>query len=243
MTSLEPAAKWEASSIRTWLNNEFFNTVFNDIEKNSINETKTGTTIDNVVLFSLEDVINPEFKFNTFKEDIFDYYYTSEALHRNCTDYSSTLDIDSIFLNRWFLRKVTGNLHRPAVVYGKKMPEFALGVINPDTGELESVMGTFCAIDYFDNVRASDKYGICPAIHIDLDTFDKIPVQVFGDIDGDNTISSSDARLVLRASVGLETFTEEIKALADVDKDGTVSSFDARLILRASVGLEDPTEW
>lgn len=60
-----------------------------------------------------------------------------------------------------------------------------------------------------------------------------------GDVDRDNSISSSDARLALRASVGLEELDEEQKKLADADFDDSISSADARLILRASVGLEE----
>ena len=57
-----------------------------------------------------------------------------------------------------------------------------------------------------------------------------------GDLDGDEGISSADARLCLRGAVGLDTLTpEQIKA-ADIDKDGDITSADARLILRASVG-------
>ena len=67
-----------------------------------------------------------------------------------------------------------------------------------------------------------------------------------GDVDGDGRISSADARLALRASVGLE---QAIKAgsaaykAADADGDGKVTSADARLILRGSVGLEDVSKW
>lgn len=59
-----------------------------------------------------------------------------------------------------------------------------------------------------------------------------------GDVDEDGTISSADARMALRASVGLEDLNEIQEKAADVDTDGTISSADARLILRASVGLE-----
>ncbi len=68
---------------------------------------------------------------------------------------------------------------------------------------------------------------------------------VMGDVDGDGNISASDARLALRASVGLESYDEsssEYKA-CDVDGDNKVTASDARLILRASVGLEDPEKW
>lgn len=66
-----------------------------------------------------------------------------------------------------------------------------------------------------------------------------VPEYILADIDGDGIISSSDARLALRASVGLETLSEEQVLAADVNNDGEVTSADARLILRASVGLEE----
>ncbi len=69
---------------------------------------------------------------------------------------------------------------------------------------------------------------------------------VLGDVDGTETVSASDARLVLRAAVGLDSFTIEQNTAADLDFDGTVSSSDARLVLRYSVALEsftyDPTQ-
>ena len=61
---------------------------------------------------------------------------------------------------------------------------------------------------------------------------------VAGDLDGDNVISAEDARLTLRAAVGLEELTPALVKAADVDNDGAVTSADARLVLRAAVGLE-----
>ena len=67
--------------------------------------------------------------------------------------------------------------------------------------------------------------------------------QMPGDVDADGELTSADARLALRASVGLEKQirrgTPAFRA-ADVDCGGEVTSSDARLILRASVKLEDP---
>lgn len=60
-----------------------------------------------------------------------------------------------------------------------------------------------------------------------------------GDVDGNGKITAADARLALRASVGLENLNPTKKATADIDGNGTVTAADARLILRASVGLED----
>lgn len=62
---------------------------------------------------------------------------------------------------------------------------------------------------------------------------------LLGDIDNSGSIESSDARTVLRASVGLESLSDEQQKTADVDNDNIISSSDARLILRMSVGLED----
>lgn len=55
-----------------------------------------------------------------------------------------------------------------------------------------------------------------------------------GDVDYDGKITAGDARLVLRAAVGLE---ELAKYSADVDGDGKITASDARIVLRKSVGL------
>ena len=70
--------------------------------------------------------------------------------------------------------------------------------------------------------------------------------QAPGDVDGDGELSSGDARLALRASVGLEKAIakgSDAWLAADADGDGEVTSGDARLILRASVGLEDASKF
>lgn len=60
-----------------------------------------------------------------------------------------------------------------------------------------------------------------------------------GDIDGDGKVMASDARLALRAAVGLVTLGGSTLYAGDVDNNGRMSAADARLILRAAVGLED----
>lgn len=59
-----------------------------------------------------------------------------------------------------------------------------------------------------------------------------------GDVDGDGFVKAADARLALRASVGLENLSDAARKAADADFDGNIKAADARLILRASVGLE-----
>ena len=65
-----------------------------------------------------------------------------------------------------------------------------------------------------------------------------------GDTDGDGKVSAADARLALRASVGLENLSSAQSAAADVDmpEENKVTAADARKILRVSVGLEDMQE-
>nr|MCR5041534.1 hypothetical protein [Clostridia bacterium] len=71
---------------------------------------------------------------------------------------------------------------------------------------------------------------------------------LLGDIDGNGSVEPADARLALRASVGLETIlpgTPEFTA-ADADGNGVIEPADARAVLRSSVALEplpeDPAE-
>lgn len=59
-----------------------------------------------------------------------------------------------------------------------------------------------------------------------------------GDVNYDGNVTAADARLVLRASAGLELFTQSQQKIADVNGDGNITAADARLILRKSAGLE-----
>ena len=60
-----------------------------------------------------------------------------------------------------------------------------------------------------------------------------------GDVNGNGEISAEDARLTLRAAVGLEQYEEGgLQAICcDYNLDGYVTAADARLTLRAAVGL------
>ena len=60
-----------------------------------------------------------------------------------------------------------------------------------------------------------------------------------GDVNGDGSVTSEDARYALRAAVGYDDSAEGIYLdAADVDGEG-ISSSDARIILRNAVGLEE----
>lgn len=60
----------------------------------------------------------------------------------------------------------------------------------------------------------------------------------YGDVDFDGAVTASDARLVLRTSVGLENLTPEALRRADLYDSAIITSANARTILRISVGLD-----
>ncbi len=60
-----------------------------------------------------------------------------------------------------------------------------------------------------------------------------------GDVNGDGVVNVTDAVLLLRSLVGLQTLTSDQRGRADVNGDGRINVSDAVLILRIVVGLED----
>ena len=62
---------------------------------------------------------------------------------------------------------------------------------------------------------------------------------IWGDVDGDGTITSTDARLTLQYYAGKIEESELNIDLADVDVDGEITSTDARLILQFYAGKID----
>ena len=67
-------------------------------------------------------------------------------------------------------------------------------------------------------------------------TSDKL---VYGDVSGNGVVEPADARLALRAALGLEHLNILQTAAGDVTHTGAVDVSDARLILRISLGLEN----
>ena len=78
-------------------------------------------------------------------------------------------------------------------------------------------------------------------------TGEKLPVSILpGDVNGDGSVNTGDARMALRIAIGLEPeITPDTKAYktADVDGNGSVTTGDARYILRRAIGLQDPEIW
>lgn len=61
---------------------------------------------------------------------------------------------------------------------------------------------------------------------------------LMGDVNADGKITASDARLALRFSAGLDTYTSAQQAKCDINSDGVITAADARLILKLSASLE-----
>ena len=59
--------------------------------------------------------------------------------------------------------------------------------------------------------------------------------RVLGDLDGDGEVTAADARIALRAAVGMEILSAEQIKSADMDGDGKITAADAREILRKAV--------
>ena len=59
-----------------------------------------------------------------------------------------------------------------------------------------------------------------------------------GDVDSDGKVTSSDARILLRVAVKLETLPDDIRIYGDFDRNGEITSDDARTALRIAVKLD-----
>ena len=70
------------------------------------------------------------------------------------------------------------------------------------------------------------------------DPIDTVFVVTKGDINGDGQVTAVDARLVLRRSANLETFTDLLDMAADADDNGVVTASDARKVLRVSAEID-----
>ena len=83
------------------------------------------------------------------------------------------------------------------------------------------------------NRRDWTKHGKLPWIDYTAKETEKEPEK--GDVNGDGLVSAEDARLALRAAVGLEKLNAEQKKAADMNNDGEVTAEDARDILNKAV--------
>lgn len=65
------------------------------------------------------------------------------------------------------------------------------------------------------------------------------PTVLYGDMDLNGKVETTDACLILRISAGMETVSDDLFVIADMNSDGIISVEDAVLALRAVAGIEE----
>ena len=218
------ANDYEKSSIRQWLLNAFYQTAFTAKEKAEIGVTtlKNGGAElkDSLFLLSSDDLQNASYGFTGTA------CYAYGTAYARCQglrvqDYPTASDAyTSCF---WWLRTPAQNSSSAyAVIDGGKPGDSYYSVSYTFYG----VRPAFC---FRNAIADSREPNGNPGAAFRL-----------GDVSGDGLIKASDARLALRAAVGMETLGASSAQFlaADVNGDGAIKADDARRILRAAVGLQ-----
>ena len=65
-----------------------------------------------------------------------------------------------------------------------------------------------------------------------------VPAELLGDVDGDGSVTSTDAVLIQRADAGITTATADMIRRGDVDGDGKLTILDATFIQRYLIGIK-----
>ena len=133
------ASDWETSSLRKWLNEDFYNTAFNKPQQNCIqeltrdnkskNDSKydSNPTSDKITLLSYWDVINTSYGFNP-SNDIHD-----TARYRKSTDYAQCQGVYTREGSSWWLRSPFSS-YMSAIVDNVGLAEYSSDVNRPDQG-------------------------------------------------------------------------------------------------------------
>ena len=228
------ASNWAYSSLRAWLNDDFYNVAF-DAEKNCIEKTELaspssmdrvydgGPTTDKVFLLSRSDVMNKSYGFSSSSNNGADTNRTAFG-----TDYAKCQGL--------FVSTARGYYYTGASYWRLRTPGYRDGV---STIYVEGYVSSSTTDGTY-----SRHYGIRPALVVDLKSaIEKSLLAVVkeydaGDVDGNGDVLANDARLALRFSAKLEELDKYQQKAADVDGSGDVLANDARQILRFSAKLQ-----
>ena len=206
------ASDWATSSLRQWLNNDFYNTAFTAEEKAQIgtahlkNKSKASSTYngddayDKIFPISSYDAINSAYGFNSSMKG---------------TDYAKCQGLD--------VYNDSGSSYNRNSWWWLRSPYMSSDV---------TIVYSDGAANYIHHVNGTSG-GVVPAFKFNPKS--TIPNKI-GDINTDGKINSADALLVLQSSTGIITLTDTQKLLADVNKDGKINSTDALLILQYATG-------
>ena len=168
---------------------------------------------------------------------------------------------------KWVEVNYLGNSGSEEIYTDAEGHEYAVGYGPDDEGHYGTVAMTFAPIEelpgkyLFTYAKGVDPKTLTPVTEIKpiegmfdysypqktythQGTASEEPEFTLGDVDGKDGVTAADARLALRAAVGLENYAAGSREFlaADVDKSETITAADARLILRRAVKLTD-AEW
>ncbi len=243
---------WAECTLRTWLNETFYNRAFTEEEQaailtsdvenadNSFHGTDSGEdTQDKVFLASESEVTNTAYGFC----DVWTTY--SKTRRIASTEFAQAMGAwkgtynDLYYGNCWWLLRTAG-------AYGQ-----AVSMVYP-YGNV-----------YLDGFYAKQEYyAVVPEIRIDINSTEwtlvdetetaernaeieaaeaaekpDLPSFMYGDVDGDEEITLSDVIDILRVVVKLDSFTQLEKLAGDVDASGKVATADAVLVLERALKL------
>ncbi|MBQ6022619.1 MAG: dockerin type I repeat-containing protein [Clostridia bacterium] len=209
-------SSYEFSSVRQWLQNDFYNTAFSPEEQALIGSTALeGETMrDKIFLLSAEEAGNDAYGFyNQTRQVVGTDYAKCQGLH----------DYENGYIS-WWLRTPgqttsgASSVSQNGFVYTTPCNAWLI------------YLGILPAFRFASGVEES----------VNPKGGNGVIAPVTGDPDGDGTVTASDARLALRRAVDLETYAASSAEFVscDIDGDGTVTASDARIILRIAVDLE-----
>ena len=163
--------EWDKSTIRTWLNEDFYNNSFSDKEKAYINETIINTkgpeyvkenynvtTTDKIFLLSNEEI-------NQYFDD---YGSTNKLATSTCCKEVLDRITDESYYTKSFTNRISWFLRNPGQQPGLSNEETNT-VLDYDTYVSNVDKRGYCTI-YDCEVECNKKYGIRPAMWINIDS-------------------------------------------------------------------------
>ena len=103
----------------------------------------------------------------------------------------------------------------------------------------EVLQGDTCFIDVKD-IDVDETYHLISALSVPGKVIINQPLILYGDVDGDGSVTVSDARTILSGVIGTIDSVHHphfTHAVADVSGDGCISSYDAALVSQYSAGM------
>jgi AraC-like DNA-binding protein len=98
----------------------------------------------------------------------------------------------------------------------------------------------YYGLDYYQNSINGEFSSLSQYYLLKLQSADNsLKIYTYGDLNGDNQITSYDALLILQNTTGLYNFDNEIEFFADNDLNSKIESYDALLVLQYITGNID----